>query len=130
MKTRLGWTLQGPVSHIQQQSGSSECLFVSTCSADSELYHHVEKLWQLDTLPYRSEKLTRSRRDQEAMALLEAKTQHVEVDGVLRYATPLLRRNNMPVLQAPPEAVLPQLRAMEKQLLKDTEKATERSSTS
>lgn len=103
---------------------------MSTCSADSELYHHVEKLWQLDTLPYRSEKLTRSRRDQEAMALLEAKTQRVEVDGVLRYATPLLRRNNMPVLQAPPEAVLPQLRAMEKQLLKDTEKATERSSRS
>ncbi|XP_023666073.2 uncharacterized protein [Paramormyrops kingsleyae] len=123
VKTRLGWTLQGPVSRIQCNN-SQQCLFLSTCSPMSELYSQVEKLWQLDTLPYQNEKLvTQSRRDQEAIELLEAKTQRVEVDGVRRYATPLLRVASMPILRAPPQAVLPHLRAIEKRLMRDQVKA-------
>lgn len=47
----------------------------------------------------------------------------VEVEGILRYATPLLRRKNVPRFQAPPEAVMPSLRSTERRLLKDPEKA-------
>ncbi|KAJ8395307.1 hypothetical protein AAFF_G00032920 [Aldrovandia affinis] len=107
VKTRLGWTLQGPVKSLQQYSHQQQCLFLATTSQAAELFKQVEKLWQLDTLPYRSERLvTRSRRDEEATNLLEAKTTRVEVEGVLRYATPLLRVSNMPTLTAPPEAAL------------------------
>jgi len=35
----------------------------------------------------------------------------VAVDGVLRYATPLLRKKGMPCLQAPKEAVMPSQRS-------------------
>ncbi|XP_035990493.1 uncharacterized protein LOC118562319 [Fundulus heteroclitus] len=124
VKTRLGWSLQGPVKSLQQGNRPTQCLFMSTMSPAAELFNQVEKLWQLDILPYRNEKLvTRSRRDQEAMNLLEAKTRRVEVDGVLRYATPLLRVSNMPTLTAQPEAVLASLRSTEKRLSRDPEKA-------
>lgn len=47
----------------------------------------VERLWQMDVLPWRSEKASvRSRQDEEAIALLEAKTVRVEVDGVQQHA--------------------------------------------
>lgn len=60
VKTRLGWTLQGPVKSVKslrQCNRPQQCLFVSTTSPEAELFNQVEKLWQLDTLPYRSEKL-------------------------------------------------------------------------
>ncbi|KAJ8415881.1 hypothetical protein AAFF_G00404380 [Aldrovandia affinis] len=114
----------GPVKSLQQYSHQQQCLFLATTSQAAELFKQVEKLWQLDTLPYRSERLvTRSRRDEEATNLLEAKTTRVEVEGVLRYATPLLRVSNMPTLTAPPEAALSTLRGTEKRLSRDPVKA-------
>ncbi len=108
IRTRLGWTLQGPANVVQHLIPEKQCLFTSVTSAPSELLQHVERLWQLDVLPYRNEKLvTRSRCDQEAIILLETKTARVNVDGVLRYATPLLRKPDMPQLKAPKESVLP-----------------------
>lgn len=124
VKTRLGWTLQGPANVVQHQLPAHQCLFTSVASPTSELLQHVERLWQLDTLPYRNEKVvTRSQCDQEAIDMLEAKTVRVNVDGVLRYATPLLRKKEMPKLTAPKEAVLPHLRGLEKRLSKDLELA-------
>ncbi|KAJ8410823.1 hypothetical protein AAFF_G00187800 [Aldrovandia affinis] len=112
--------LQDAAKRLQLQ-GTPESLILRTAA---ELFKQVEKLWQLDTLPYRSERLvTRSRRDQEATNLLEAKTTRVEVEGVLRYATPLLRVSNMPMLTAPPEAALSTLRGTEKHLSRDPVKA-------
>lgn len=91
VRTRLGWTLQGPARLVQQQLQSAKCLHVSTFTPSTELFQHVERLWQLDVTPYRSEKVvSRSRQDQEAINLLEEKTVRVEVDGTQRYATPLL----------------------------------------
>ncbi|KAL0147386.1 hypothetical protein M9458_057313 [Cirrhinus mrigala] len=73
---------------------------------------------------WRNEKTcVRSRQDQEAVEVLERKTIRVEVDGVRRYATPLLRVKNMPELKAPKEAVLSQLRATEKRLAKNPQQA-------
>ncbi|KAJ8412302.1 hypothetical protein AAFF_G00145690 [Aldrovandia affinis] len=70
----------------------------------------------------RSEKpITRSKRDQEAVNLLDAK---MDVDGVQRYATPLLRVKDMLRLQALKEAVLANLHSVERRLGKDPEKAT------
>ncbi|KAJ7983376.1 hypothetical protein DPEC_G00379490, partial [Dallia pectoralis] len=43
----------------------------------------------------------------------QAKTIRVDIDGVLRYATPLLRKKDMPRFQAPREAVIPSLRSTE-----------------
>lgn len=124
VQTRLGWTVQGPAKLLKHQLPTQQCLNISICSPSSELFRHVEKLWQLDILPFRSEKLaTRSKHDQEAIDLLEAKTTRIEVDGTLRYATPLLRVKDMPKLQATKEAVMSNLRSTEKRLVKDPEKS-------
>ncbi|KAK7926211.1 hypothetical protein WMY93_008521 [Mugilogobius chulae] len=123
IKTLLGWTLQGPAQAIKSSSNVSHCLFTSAPS-HSELFSCVEKLWQMDVLPYRSEKMAvRSRQDQEAVKLLQTQTVRVNVDGIERYATPLLRVKDMPLLKATPESVLPHLRGTEKRLVKAPEQA-------
>ncbi|XP_057695896.1 uncharacterized protein LOC130918045 [Corythoichthys intestinalis] len=122
IRTRLGWALQGPAKFVQQSLHPQQCLLTSVSPLDAELYKHVERLWQLDTLPFRSEKVvTRSKQDEAAVALLEEKTIRLEVAGILRYATPLLRKKDMPVLYAPKETVLPSLRSTERRLAKDPE---------
>ncbi|XP_038160417.1 uncharacterized protein LOC119796094 [Cyprinodon tularosa] len=124
VKTRLGWVIQGPTSVVRQQLQPELCLNIGVLSPSEQLQHHVEKLWQMDVVPYKSERLvTRSRQDQEAVHMLDTKTVRVEVDGVLRYATPLLRVKDMPCLRTPKEAVLANLRSTERRLLKDPEKA-------
>ncbi len=40
----------------------------------------------------------------------------IDVNGVQRYATPLLRTKDMPCLHAPKVAVLPQLRGIENRM--------------
>ncbi|XP_042575337.1 uncharacterized protein LOC122136428 [Cyprinus carpio] len=120
VRTRLGWTLQGPSKHLQDQLSVSHCLFTSNCSPSVELYHQVERLWQMDILPYRCEKMViRSQQDREALNMLEAQTVRVKVDGVERYATPLLRVKTMPLLHAPKDAVMCHLRSTERRLAKD-----------
>ena len=122
IRTRLGWTLQGPTRVVTQQLSSQQCLFTSLSPLEIELRRNVERLWQLDTLPLRSEKqVTRSREDQQAIDLLDAKTTRVEVNGILRYATPLLRKKDFPLFQAPLDAVMSRLRGLEKRLLTDPE---------
>ena len=101
-----------------------QCLFTCSLTAD-DLHAHVEKLWKMDVLPYRSEKVVvRSKQDQEAIQLLQEKTMRVNIDGVERYATPLLRIKQMPQLWTPKESVLPQLRGIERKLEKNPEQAT------
>lgn len=91
LRARLGWTLQGPTQDVKLSSDAPQCLFTST-SSQSDLLAHVERLWQMDVLPYRIEKLVvRSRQDQEAVCLLEEQTVRVSIDGIERYATPLLK---------------------------------------
>ncbi|XP_058508983.1 uncharacterized protein LOC131475122 [Solea solea] len=122
--TKLGWSLQGPTSVDQVPASNQQCLFTATVSPTSELFKNVERLWQIDTLPYTSEKqVTRSKQDQQALNLLQTSTVRVNVEGVQRYATPLLRRANSTTLQASMEAVLPSLRATERRLAKDPQRA-------
>ncbi|KAM9753665.1 uncharacterized protein ACNS7B_006885 [Menidia menidia] len=122
--TRLGWTLQGPSKFLRHRLTPKQCLFTSCNPLEAELFRHVERLWQMDTLPYQSERLiTRSRQDAEAIRRLDEKTIRVTVDGVKRYATPLLWKENLPPLCAPQEAVLAQLRGTEKRLARDPERA-------
>ncbi|XP_048030832.1 uncharacterized protein LOC125266231 [Megalobrama amblycephala] len=124
IKTKLGWTLQGPAKILETQLQPQQCLFLSLTPTELELKGDVKRLWQLDILPFRCEKqVTRSREDQEAINLLESRTTRVEVNGIFRYATPLLRRKNSPLLCAPKEAVMPSLRSMERRLAQDQEKA-------
>ena len=97
MRTRLRWALQGP-TYLVESSVSTQCLFTSQANQYAELKHNVEKLWQVGTLmPFRNEKLiTRFKQDNEAIDLLNEKTIQVNVDGIDRYATPLLRKKNVP----------------------------------
>ncbi|KAJ8395305.1 hypothetical protein AAFF_G00032900 [Aldrovandia affinis] len=44
VKTRLGWTLQGPVKSLQQYSHQQQCLFLATTSQAAELFKQVEAL--------------------------------------------------------------------------------------
>lgn len=74
--------------------------------------------------PYRSERLiTRSRQDAKAIQRLEEKTIRVTVDGVRRYATILLWKENLPPLHATQEAVLAHLRGTERRLAREPERA-------
>ncbi len=124
VKTRLGWTLQGPTHEVRREINTHQCFFTSVLP-NTDLFAHVERLWQMDVIPYRNAKIaTRSKLDQEAIRLLQEKTVRVEVEGTMRYATPLLRRQSMPLLTMPKEAVLPQLRSVEKRLLKNPEQAS------
>ncbi|XP_067303718.1 uncharacterized protein [Pseudorasbora parva] len=126
IRTRLGWTLQGPAHLTQWAPNTQQCLFTSISSQTTELMQNVEKLWKMEMLPYQSSKLAmRSRQDKEALELLETKTRRVKVAGVLRYATPLLRKRDIPPLQASKEAVLPSLRSLERRLARDPLQADE-----
>ncbi len=124
LKTRLGWTLQGHAKVLMHQSSTPQCLLINTLSPSAELLSHVTKLWQMDILPYRNEKLIiRSKQDTAAITTLEDKTTRVELDGVQRYATPLLWKDNVPPLQSRKEAVLGHLRGIEKRLSQDPARA-------
>ncbi|XP_077361589.1 uncharacterized protein LOC144006560 [Festucalex cinctus] len=122
--TRLGWTLQGPAGAVCHLAQPQQCLLTTLAPSAKELMRHVERLWQVDTIPFRSEKLvTRSKQDHEAITMLENKTTRVNVDGVLRYATPLLRQKTMPLLHSTKESVMPILRSVERRLAKDSVQA-------
>ncbi|KAJ8357474.1 hypothetical protein SKAU_G00202680 [Synaphobranchus kaupii] len=122
--TTLGWALQGAEGCGPEQTTVQQCLFSSVASPDDLLYQNVERLWQLDVLPFRNEKMVvRSREDQEAMNILETKTWRVNVEGSQRYATPLLRKTGAPKLNSFTHSVIAHLRATEKRLKKDPEKA-------
>ncbi|KAL6483178.1 hypothetical protein MHYP_G00080500 [Metynnis hypsauchen] len=115
--TLLGWTIQGPTNFLQTPSKETSCLHAAFQSPNQDLLRHVEMLWQVDTLPFRSEKeATRSKQDQLAVNTLDQRTVRVTVDGIARYATPLLRKPVAPKLHAPPLAVMPLLRATEQRL--------------
>ncbi len=124
VRTRLGWTVQGPAKLVHFQLQTQQCLNISIMSPSNELFKNVQQLWQLDVLPYRNEKLvTRSKQDQDAVNLLEAKTKRIDINGIQRYATPLLRVKHMPKLQTTKEAVMANLRNTENRLMRDPQKA-------
>lgn len=86
-------------------------------SIQEKLFQNVQRLWQLDTVPqWEGKEVTRSKQDQDAFQLLEMK-------GINRLATPLLRRKDMPLVNASKESVLPTLCNVERCLLKDPIKA-------
>lgn len=102
--------------HLPATSGRREQLS-SLFSPAEELHQNVERLWKLDTLPFRkSKEVICSGEDKAAMKQLEQKTIRVTVDGVSRYATPLLHKPNAPTLHAPPTAVMALLRSTERRL--------------
>ncbi len=123
VRTHLGWTLQGPAQEITTRLSPQQCLFTSLRHIDN-LYANVEKLWKIDILLYQNEKvLTRSQQDHESIQLLQAKTVRIEVNGVQRYVTPLLRTKDMPCLHAPKIAVLPQLKGIENRMERKLDQA-------
>ncbi|XP_039856539.1 uncharacterized protein LOC120714406 [Simochromis diagramma] len=124
VNTNLGWAIQGPATFLHLPTEAS-CLHTSLLPSPSQaLRQNVEKLWQLDVLPFRSEKeVTRSKQDKEALELLQKTTERVQVDGVARYATPLLRRRDSTKLRTDHDAVMALLRSTEKRLIKDPDLA-------
>lgn len=120
--TSFGWALQSPATLAYLPAEEQQCIF--SVSPASDLLQHAERLWKIDILPYVNVKTaTRSKEDQQALELLEQRTTKIEVDGVKRYATPLLRRRNSPILQAPKTALLPHLRSTERRIAKDVKQA-------
>ncbi|KAJ8347082.1 hypothetical protein SKAU_G00284830 [Synaphobranchus kaupii] len=111
--------------HIQRAFTADKLNLAEVAPWHPSLYQHVERLWQLDTLPYRHGKeVTRSKLDQDAVDTLEKGTVHLTVDGILHYATPLLRKKLAPSLRAAPAAVMPLLRATERRLANSPELAS------
>lgn len=76
------------------------------------------------TLPHLDrKKVTCSKQEQESLDLLHEKTTRVMVDGVARYATPLLRKGGIPNLQVPIKAVTTLLKGTEQRLERDPQRA-------
>ncbi|KAI2656414.1 Aspartyl/glutamyl-tRNA(Asn/Gln) amidotransferase subunit C [Labeo rohita] len=123
IRTQLGWSLQGPMSPKQPSRCYQQCLHITTAQPHDELIRHVERLWLVDTLPYNERMVTRSKQDKDTLAMLQNAITRVDVDGVQRYATPLLQRMPMTILHAGKEAVLPSLRSTERRLARDHERA-------
>ncbi|KAJ8380784.1 hypothetical protein SKAU_G00015620 [Synaphobranchus kaupii] len=122
--TALEWAVQGSEGCGPEQTSVQQCLFSSVASPDDLLYRNVERLWQLVVLPFQNEKMVvRSCEDQEAMNIFETKTRRVNVEGIQRYAIPLLRKTGEPKLNSFTHSVIAHLRATEKRLKKDPEKA-------
>ncbi len=119
IRSQLGWSLQGPMSPKQPSRCYQQCLHITTTPPHDDLIRHVERLWQVDTLPYNERMVTRSKQDKDALAMLQNATTRVNIDGVQRYATPLLRRMPMTMFHADKEAVLPSLRSTERRLARD-----------
>jgi len=119
LHTCLGWTLHGLTSLVQESSSDTRCLLTSLDK--DQLQRDVERLWQIDIFPYskNSKAVIRSKQDQQAFECLEQQTERHEINGIERYATPLLRRPNAGTLKAPKEAVLASLRSTERRLAKD-----------
>ncbi len=125
IQTRLGWTLQGPARDLPQRSRSQNCYLTSVNPETVELLRNEEKLWQVDTLPSKSDKQAkRSREDQEALQLLETKTIRVEHNNVQHYATPLLRKRGTSPYHATKDTVMPSLCGIEKRFAEDEDKAS------
>ena len=48
VRTRLGWTLQGPASVVCHLAQPPQCLLTTVAPQVSEVMKHVERLWQVD----------------------------------------------------------------------------------
>ncbi|KAK7913314.1 hypothetical protein WMY93_013525 [Mugilogobius chulae] len=79
IRTRLGWTLQGPTHDLKQCLTEQRCLFTSTRTPPSNLYQHVESLLQSDITPVTSKVSSRPQRVQEALKCMETKIEHADV---------------------------------------------------
>ncbi|KAK0142399.1 hypothetical protein N1851_019843 [Merluccius polli] len=124
LDTPLGWTLQGPINLKSTKPSQTRTHYLGAEAEDGILMENVRKLWQLDVTPFQTGKQhMRSKEDQMAMALLKEKTRRVETRGVLRYATPLLRKEPMPTFRVSREVAMPCLRSTEKRLGRDPETA-------
>lgn len=83
LHTQPVWTLQGPTFQLEQSNATQVLFTKSTFTPYADLSRHVEKLWQIDVLPFKNEKLIIiSKQDKEAMELLEAETVRVMMDGI------------------------------------------------
>ena len=93
VRTELGWAVQGPTMNHRHRG---ELNYMSgPTPSDSTLHEGVCKLWHHDFKMYAERKqVTRSKQDQRAIDLLEAKSTYVEVDGIRRVATLLLWRQD------------------------------------
>lgn len=76
----------------QSAETETQCLFLSGTPISTQLQQDIEQLWQMDQLPFRSEKaIIQSKLDQYVFDCLDQLTTKKTVNGVFRYVTPLLR---------------------------------------
>lgn len=97
ISTRLGWTLQGPTKLVQKSLSHQHCLFTTVSPPTTELMKNMQRLWEMNVMPLRSDKLV-SIRGQRGYRATGDKNTCMKVEGILRYATLLLRKRNIPPL--------------------------------
>ncbi|XP_046347391.2 uncharacterized protein LOC124128018 [Haliotis rufescens] len=113
VSTKLGWSLQG----LSSESGpeNTKCMLIHSTN-NSDLVESIERLWQIDTLPFTEKHVTRSKQDKQAIETLESETIRMDVDGVSHYATPLLRTQDGTCFKTDQQMVMPTLRRTERRL--------------
>ncbi|XP_038072123.1 uncharacterized protein LOC119740774 [Patiria miniata] len=128
VRTKLAWAVQGPILKSRRKNEVNFLSVLPPMEADRVLHENVCKMWQHDAQMYLDRKqATRSKQDQRAIDLLEAKSTYVNVDGIDRVATPLLWRRDNEVLTCPASAVSPALKRNEQRLQRDPALAVEHS---
>ena len=114
MKTKLGWTLAGPLPQQKAVQMTASCV---TASEDDALAEQIKTWWDIDSYASRCDVSGRSKEDEKALQMLEQTT---KFDGE-RYKVGLLWKRIDPFLLNNYSSSLSQMKSMEYRLEKKPE---------
>ena len=106
VKTKLGWTLCGPLPQQKAVQMTASCV---TASEDDVLAEQIKTWWDIESYASRCDVSGRSKKDERALQMLEQKTMF---DGE-RYEVGLLWKRNDPFLPNNFSSALSQMKSLE-----------------
>ena len=114
VKTKLGWTLCGPLPQQKAVQMTASCV---TASEDDALAEQIKTWWDIESYASRCDVSGRSKEDEKALQMLEQTT---KFDGE-RYEVGLLWKRNDPFLPNNYSSALSQMKLLEYRLEKKPE---------
>ena len=114
VKTKLGWTLCGPLPQQKAVQMTASCV---TASEDDALAEQIKTWWDIESYASRCDVSGRSKEDEKALQMLEQTT---KFDGE-RYEVGLLWKRNDPFLPNNYSSALSQKKSLEYRLEKKPE---------
>ena len=114
VKTKLGWTLCGPLPQQKAVQMTASCV---TASEDDALAEQIKTWWDIESYASRCDVSGRSKEDEKALQMLEQTT---KFDGE-RYEVGILWKRNDPFLPNNYSSALSQMKSLEYRLEKKPE---------